>query len=127
MAATRPLALETTPPMKIYIQTEIHAPESLGAEVRPRQFVLETAEGAEKVKQMLGAISQHLGRIAAIPAMAHESNLQAILVRDLASHGIQPGESAGGEAVLRVIRREGVTGPAGQADVTGLEYEVETA
>jgi hypothetical protein len=127
MAAAPPIALEAPLAMKIYIQTEIHALESLGAEVRPRQFVLETAEPGPKVAQMLGAITQHLGRIAAIPAIAHESNLQAILVRDLATHGILPGESPGGEAVLRVIRREGQTGPAGQTDVTALDYAVETA
>jgi hypothetical protein len=113
--------------MKIYIQTETHALESLNPEVRPRQFVLETNEPATKVAQMLGAITQHLGRIAAIPALAHETNLLPILVRDLASHGILPGESPGGEAVLRVIRREGQTGPAGQTDVTALDYTVETA
>jgi hypothetical protein len=117
--------------MKIYIQTDIHAADALAPESRPRQFVMETAAPEAKVRQMLGAITQHLGRIAAIPPFAHEANLQAILPRDLAAHGIaardsaiEAGESAGGEVVLRVIRREGVNGPAGQADVIGLEYEV---
>ncbi|MNY76202.1 hypothetical protein D3C86_2157090 [compost metagenome] len=74
---------------------------------------------------MLGAITQHLGRITAIPAFAHESNLQAILPRDLAAHDIVSGASDDeASVVLRVIRREGITGPAGQADVTGIEYEV---
>lgn len=110
--------------MKIYIQTDIHAADALAPESRPRQFVMETPAPEAQVRQMLGAITQHLGRIAAIPPFAHEANLQAILPRDLAAHGIEAGESAGGEVVLRVIRREGVNGPAGQADVIGLEYEV---
>jgi hypothetical protein len=113
--------------MKIYIQTDIHATDALAPESRPRQFVMETQAPEAQVRQMLGAITQHLGRIAAIPAFAHEANLQAILPRDLAAHGITAGEAgddAGGEVILRVIRREGVTGPAGQADVIGLEYEV---
>lgn len=113
--------------MKIFIQTEIHDPETLEPEVRSRQFVMETAAPADKVAQMLGAVTQHLGRIAAIPALTHEANLQAILPRDLLAHGIEPGEGGEGEVVLRVIRREGQMGPAGQADVTALEYEVVTA
>ena len=110
--------------MKIYVQTETHYADAPAPEVRPRHLVLETAAPADKVRQMLGAVSQHLGRIAAIPAMAHEANLHAILPRDLAAHDILPGTGGEGEVVLRVIRREGITGPAGQADVTGLEYEV---
>lgn len=111
-------------PLKIYVQTDLHNAETLTPESRPRQFVMETSAPEAQVRQMLGAISQHLGRIAAIPAFAHEANLQAILKRDLADHGIPEGPSEGGEVVLRVIRREGVNGPAGQADVIGLEYEV---
>ncbi|MNS44856.1 hypothetical protein D3C72_773090 [compost metagenome] len=112
--------------MKIYLQTETHYADAPAPEVRPRHLVMETAAPADKVRQMLGAVSQHLGRIAAIPAMAHEANLSAILPRDLAAHDILPGTGAegDGEVILRVIRREGITGPAGQADVTGLAYEV---
>lgn len=114
--------------MKIFIQTEIHDPQTLEPEVRSRQFVMETAAPADKVAQMLGAVTQHLGRIAAIPALTHETNLQAILPRDLKAHGIEPGEGGdAAEVLLRVIRREGQMGPAGQADVTALEYEVVTA
>ena len=111
-------------PVKIYIQTEIHHPDQPEPEVRPRLLVMETAAEADVVQRMLGAISQHLGRIAAIPAIAHEANLQAILPRDLAAHDILPGAGGEGEVTLRVIRHPGVEGPAGQADVIGLSYEV---
>lgn len=114
--------------MKIYIQTETQTAE--GVETRPRVLVMETAAPADKAAQMLGAISQMLGAITAIPAMAHEAGLKAILPRDLAAHDITPGqpaESDTGAVTLKITRTPNIQGPAGQADVTGLSYRVDVA
>lgn len=111
--------------MKIFIQTETHAPE--GPESRGRVLVMETAAPADQVAQMLGAITQMLGKIAAIPPAAHEAGLKALLPRDLAAHDIFPGAGEDGAVTLKIIRTPGVQGPAGQADVVGLDYRVEVS
>ncbi|MFP5502127.1 MAG: hypothetical protein ACLGIN_06530 [Candidatus Sericytochromatia bacterium] len=118
---------------KIYLQTEIRQ-EGAEPEVRPRLLLLETASPASEVASSLERIVKGFGEgadqpdglaaIAAIPAAAHENNLKSLLPRDLAGLGIVPGEGPEGAVVLRVLRRPGVEGPAGQADVTGLSYEV---
>jgi hypothetical protein len=113
--------------MKIYIQTETHT--EAGLETRPRMLVMETAAPADKAAQMLGAVSQMLGAITAIPAIAHEAGLKAILPRDLAAHDITATRETdvAGAVTLKIIRTPNIQGPAGQADVTGLAYRVELA
>ncbi|HEY9721014.1 MAG TPA: hypothetical protein V6D47_03320 [Oscillatoriaceae cyanobacterium] len=108
--------------MKIYVQTEVQEPT--GSELRPRTLVMETGAPESTVRAMLGDISQGLGRMTAIPPVAHEHNLRAILPRDLAARGVAPGSGDGGEVILRVRREPGQTGPAGQAEITALSYEV---
>ena len=109
--------------MKIFIQTETQSAE--GPETRGRVLIMETAAPADQVAQMLGAISQMLGKITAIPPAAHEAGLKALLPRDLAAHDIRPGAGDEGAVTLKILRTPGIQGPAGQADVIGLDYRVE--
>ena len=107
--------------MKLYVQLETHTPGE-APEIRPRALVLET--GASLARAVLDDVVMGLGRIAAVPAVAHEHNLLAILPRDLAARGVPGGEDGGGEMTLRVIRTPGAQGPEGQADVIALDYEI---
>lgn len=107
--------------MKAYIQTETQ--QGQVADPRPKVLLLETAGDAAAA---LGAIAPRLGLIIAIPAAAHESNLRALLVRDLAEHGVLPGASEDGrEVVLKVIRTPKGDAPPGQAEVWNLSYQLQ--
>jgi hypothetical protein len=100
--------------MKIYLQTETTAQGDAPQEPRPRQFLMETAASNDHVLAALKEIAQGLGATAAIPPMAHETNLKALLPRDLKRLGILPAvlDDDGSAAVLTIRRSQGeATGP----------------
>ena len=108
--------------MKVYLQTETHQPAGT-ADVRPKVLLLETA--ARNAPEVLRAIEPTLGRIIATPTAVHESNLRALLLRDLAEAGVLPGAAEDeGSVVLKVIRTPKDDVAAGQAEVWHLSYQV---
>jgi len=109
--------------MKVYVQTETHQATGT-ADVRPKVLLLETA--AENAAAALRAIEPTLGRIIATPTAVHESNLKALLLRDLAAAGVLPGPAGDdGSVVLKVIRKPKDDVAAGQAEVWQLSYQID--
>lgn len=112
--------------VEFQLQTVTRTPEGK-EELRPPVSLLRAAVSRPEAEAAMKALVPHLGALIAIPAAAHESNLKALLRRDLAS--LPPTDDAAapeGRVLLRVIResREDARTPA--AEVFGLVYEIQT-
>lgn len=91
--------------MRLYVMSESVQPDGTVRETRDRQLVLASAQPLSTVRQRVDALIPGLATLCAVPAPAHEGNLKALLVGDLAdliATGSAMDESSENQGVLTI-------------------------